>query len=53
MKFFMMKHFAVFGEYKRIWSSHDFTLSGVAAPGFEETWSVATNIFVGGVSLHF
>jgi hypothetical protein len=28
MNFFMMKNLAVFGEYKRIWSSHDFTYSG-------------------------
>jgi hypothetical protein len=53
MKFFMMKNLAVFGEYKRIWSSHDFTNSGIFAPGFEETWSVVTNVLVGGVSLHF
>jgi hypothetical protein len=25
MNFFVMKNLAVFGEYKRIWSSHDFT----------------------------
>jgi len=53
MKFFVMKNLAVFGEYKRIWSSHDFTWSGIAPPGFEEKWSVATNVLVGGVSLHF
>ena len=55
MKFFVMKNLAVFGEYKRIWSSHDFTYSGsgVTPPGYEETWSVVTNVLVGGVSLHF
>jgi hypothetical protein len=55
VKFFVMKNFAVFGEYKRIWSSHDFTYSGsgIKPPGYEETWSVVTNILVGGVSLHF
>jgi hypothetical protein len=53
MKFFIMKNLAVFGEYKRIWSSHDFTYSGVAAPGYEETWSVVTNVLAGGVSIHF
>ena len=30
MKFFVIKNLAVFGEYKRIWSSHDFTWSGIA-----------------------
>lgn len=53
MKFFVMKNIALFGEYKRIWSSHDFTWPGIAPPGFEETWCVATNVLVGGVSLHF
>lgn len=53
MKFFVVKNLAVFGEYKRIWSSHDFTWSGITPPGFEETWSVVTNVLVGGVSLHF
>ena len=53
MKFFLMKNLAVFGEYKRIWSSHDFTYSGVRPPGYEETWSLVTNVLVGGVSLHF
>ena len=55
MKFFVMKNLAVFGEYKRIWSSHDFTYSGsgIKPPGYEETWSVVTNVLVGGVALHF
>ena len=55
MKFFVMNNLAVFGEYKRIWSSHDFTYSGsgIKAPGYEETWSIVTNVLVGGVSLHF
>ena len=55
MKFFVMKNLAVFGEYKRIWSSHDFTYSnsGIMPPGYEETWSVVTNFLVGGVALHF
>jgi hypothetical protein len=53
MKFFVMKNLAVFGEYKRIWSSHDFTYSDIAPPGYEETWSVVTNVLVGGASLHF
>jgi hypothetical protein len=55
MKFFVMKNLAFFGEYKRIWSSHDFTYSGsdIKPPGYEETWSVVTNVLVGGVSLHF
>ena len=53
MKFFMMKNLAVFGEFKRIWSSHDFTYADVAPPRYKETWSLATNVLVGGVSLHF
>ena len=53
MNFFMMKNLAVFGEYKRIWSSHDFTYTGIAPAGYEETWSLATNVLVGGVALHF
>ena len=53
MKFFVMKNLAIFGEYKRIWSSHDFTYSGITPPGYEETWSVVTNILAGGVSIHF
>ena len=53
MKFFVIKNLAVFGEYKRVWSSHDFSYSDIASPGYEETWSVVTNVLVGGVSLHF
>jgi hypothetical protein len=53
MKFFVMKNLAVFGEYKRIWSSHDFTYSGISPPGYEETWSLATNVLAVGVSVHF
>jgi Outer membrane protein beta-barrel domain len=53
MKFFVMKNLAVFGEYKRIWSSHHFSYTDVRPPGFEDTWSIATNVLVGGVSLHF
>lgn len=53
MKVFVMKNLAVFGEYKRIWSSHDFVTSAIFSPGYEEKWSVVTNVLVGGVSLHF
>jgi hypothetical protein len=53
VKFFIMKNLAVFGEYKRIWSSHNFTYSDIAPPGYEETWSVVTNVLAGGVSIHF
>lgn len=55
MKFFVIKNLAIFGEYKRIWSSHDFTYSGsgLKPPGYEETWSVVTNILAGGMSIHF
>ena len=53
MKFFVIKNLAVFGEYKRIWSSHDFHDPALFSPGYEEKWSLATNVLVGGVSLHF
>jgi hypothetical protein len=55
MKFFVMKNFAVFGEFKRIWSSHGFTYSGsdIKPPGYSEQWSLATNVLVGGVALLF
>jgi hypothetical protein len=54
MKFFIMRNLAVFGEYKRIWSSHDFTYADTSFPaGYKETWSIATNVLVGGVSIHF
>jgi hypothetical protein len=53
MKFFVIKNLAVFGEYKRIWSSHDFHDPALFSPGFKEKWSLATNVLVGGVSLHF
>lgn len=33
MKFFVMRNLAVFGEYKRIWSSHDFTYADIAPAG--------------------
>ncbi|MBI3808672.1 MAG: hypothetical protein HY281_14360 [Nitrospirae bacterium] len=54
MKFFLMRNLAGFGEYKRIWSSHEFTYSDLSPPpGYFEKYSVVTNVLVGGVSLHF
>ena len=53
MKFYVMKNLAVFGEYKRIWSSHDFHDPALFSPGYEGKWSLATNVLAGGVSLHF
>lgn len=53
MKFYVMKNLAVFGEYKRIWSSHDFVDPAFFVPGFEEKYSIGTNVLAGGVSLHF
>jgi hypothetical protein len=53
MKFFVIKNLAVFGEYMRIWSSHDFHDPALFSPGYEGKWSLATNVLVGGVSLHF
>ena len=54
MKFFVFKNIAVFGEYKRIWSSHEFTYSDLGPPpGYFEKYSVVTNVLVGGLSLHF
>lgn len=54
MKFFVTNNLALFGEYKRVWSSHDFTYSSdIKPPGYKGTWSLATNVLVGGVTLHF
>jgi hypothetical protein len=53
MTFFVIKNLAVFGKYKRIWSAHDFHDPALFCPGYEGTWSLATNALVGGVSLHF
>jgi hypothetical protein len=54
MTFFLTRNLAVFGEYKRIWSSHEFTYSDLGSPpGYFEKYSVATNVLVGGVSIHF
>lgn len=54
VKFFLMKNLAVFGEYKRILSSHDFSYSAdIKPPGYKETCSLATNVVVGGVAVHF
>ena len=53
MKCFMFRNLAVFGEYKRIWSSHEFSYAGITPAGYKQTWSVVTNILAAGVSLHF
>lgn len=54
VKLFVTNNLAVFGEYKRVWSSHEFTYSSdIKPPGYKETWSLATNVLVGGVALHF
>ena len=55
MKFFVMKNLASLEWTSGFGQSHDCTYSGsgIKPPGYEGTWSVVTNILVGGVSLYF
>jgi hypothetical protein len=54
MKFFVMRNLSVFGEDKRIWSSHEFSYStDIKLTGYNEQWALATIVLVGGVAFHF
>jgi hypothetical protein len=54
IKFFLTKNVEMFGEYKRIWSTHSFNYStDIKPPGYEERWHMATNIIAGGIAIHF
>ncbi len=54
IKFFIFRNFALFGEWKRTTGWHTFTYDGAgASPGYSERWTIASNLVVGGVALHF
>ena len=55
LKFFIFRNFALFGEWKRTTGWHTFTYDGVSGvpPGFSERWTIASNLVVGGIALHF
>ena len=59
IKFFLIKNFALFAEWKRTTAWHTFdydgaTFNGAPVPlGFSERWTIASNLVVGGIALHF
>lgn len=55
LKFFIFRNFALFGEWKRTTGWHTFTYDGVSGvpPGYSERWTIASNLVVGGIALHF
>ena len=54
LKFFIFRNFALFGEWKRTTGWATFTYDGAGAPpGFSEKFTIASNLVVGGIALHF
>jgi hypothetical protein len=54
LKFFIFRNFALFGEWKRTTGWHTFTYDGAGAPpGYSERWTIASNLVVGGIAIHF
>jgi hypothetical protein len=54
LKFFIVRNFALFGEWKRTTSWATFTYGGTGPPpGFSETFTITSNLVVGGIALHF
>ena len=54
LKFFIFRNFALFGEWKRTTGWATFTYDGTGAPpGLSEKSTIASNLVVGGIALHF
>jgi len=54
LKFFIFRNFALFGEWKRTTGWHTFTYDGGGLPpGFSSRFTIASNLVVGGIALHF
>ena len=54
LKFFIFRNFALFGEWKRTTGWHTFTFDDAGfPPGFSEKFTIASNLVVGGIALHF
>jgi opacity protein-like surface antigen len=54
IKFFPLKNLGIFAEYKRTTGWHTFDYNGAGLPpGYSEQWTIASNLVVGGIALHF
>jgi len=54
IKFFIFRNFALFGEWKRTTGWGTFTYDGAGfPPGFSEKVTIASNLVVGGIAIHF
>ena len=54
LKIFIFRNFALFGEWKRTTGWATFTYDGAGAPpGFSEKFTIASNLVVAGIALHF
>jgi len=54
IKFFLIKNFALFAEYKRTTAWHTFDYNQASLPpGYSERWTFASNLVVGGIAFHF
>ena len=54
IKFFPIKNLGIFMEYKRTTAWHTFDYKGAGLPpGYSEQWTIASNLVVGGIALHF
>jgi hypothetical protein len=54
LKIFIFRNFALFGEYKRTTGWNTFNYNGAGAPpGYSARFTVASNLVVGGIALHF
>jgi hypothetical protein len=54
LKVFIFRHFGLFGEYKRTTGWNTFNYDGAGLPpGFSARFTIASNLVVGGIALHF
>jgi hypothetical protein len=53
LKFFLFRHLAVFGEFKRTSAEHDFQYNNLKPLDFSERHNITSNHLLAGVAVHF
>jgi hypothetical protein len=53
VKFFVFRHFALFGEFKRTTGEHTFRYDTLRPADFQERVSITANHLLAGVAVHF
>ncbi len=53
VKFFVFRHFAIFGEFKRTTGEHTFKFDNVKPVDYQERHTITANHLLAGVAVHF